>query len=139
MYKLFLMIFLCLFYCVTGYSQNVVIQDQSSAVKKLDVQWVSDSVGEATAVAPLSYTGQAVAFAVIHPTTPASIIPTNLYDINVYNAAGIDILNGSGADIVSSTDALVLNPMGFMCVDFLTVRVSNAGSNKNGRFVLYIK
>jgi hypothetical protein len=138
MYKLFLMIFLCLFYCSTGYSQNVVIQDQSSAVKKLDVQWVSDSVGEATAVAPLSYTGQAVAFAVIHPTTP-SIIPTDLYDINVYNDAGIDILDGSGADIDSSTDALVLDSMGFMCVDFLTVRISNAGSNKSGRFVLYIE
>jgi len=116
-------------------------------IVKHTFDWVSASDGTATLPSTVPVSG------VIHRVVfvpSASAAPTTLYDLTLTDPNGIDVLAGQGADLSATVSSAVCPGMPLKdgttvgvvptTVDgILTLNVTNAGSAKAGKVVVYVR
>ena len=115
-----------------------------NGVQKVKWVWVSSTAGTvvtstAAGLNPTTthyYTGEITRLI----TNPSSTAPTDNYDITILDSDGYDVLMGGGANRHTSTTQQVLaSSLGMCQYTPLTLKVENAGSNKGGEVIVYIK
>ncbi len=116
-------------------------------IVKHTFDWVSDGSGNATLASTVPVSG------VIHRDVfvpSASAAPTTLYDVTLTDAEGIDVLAGQGANLSATLaasvcpgtplkDGTTVNVAPTTVDGILTLNVTNAGSAKAGKVVVYVR
>ena len=114
-------------------------------VRKLTIAWISHTDGTATGTSPtVSGTILGVTF------DPGSPAPTASYDVTLSDQAGRDVLAGQGANLSDTVttgicpgqpfkDGTTTSVAPITVHDTLDVAVSNAGSEKQGSIVIYLR
>lgn len=119
-------------------SSTTITYDETSVVKKIIIDWVSDDATGTVSGSTKKINGR-ILRVVTDPGTPA---PSTLYDITVTDPETIDVLQGLAANRSATvTEDLNIiysgtsnNPY---VSDILTLNVTNAGNSKQGQIIIY--
>lgn len=108
-------------------------------LRKVVFNWTSHTDGAADQVTTEKFTGRLICAQHVPSAVTA---PTTAYDVVVNDDQGTDILGGTGANITvpgNKTSQAVSSGLPFPCVvdSTLTLGVTNAGSQKLGKVILY--
>jgi len=112
----------------------------AKGVVRVTFAWTSDATGEATVSTTNYFTG-CIKRVVFAPDTVAS--PTDNYDITILDSDGTDVLLGNGSNR-SGSNIEQFTPVSTTKIETLiektklTIYVTNAGSHKKGKCILYI-
>ncbi|MBI4499456.1 MAG: hypothetical protein HY689_16330 [Chloroflexi bacterium] len=110
-----------------------------TSVRKVTLEWTSDASGNADATTTKAFTGEVVR-AVQLPDSGGTQ-PTDLYDVTVTDSDGADVLHGLGANLsnAATTQKAQKDGLGAVAASKLTLNVSNAGSGKGGKAIVYLR
>jgi hypothetical protein len=108
-------------------------------LKKCLFTWTSSAGGAADATSTESYTGEVVR--AVHVPDAGGTQPTDLFDVVVTDSDGADVLGGTGANLsnAATTNKVAANGLGAVVNSTLTLAVTNAGSAKGGKTILFIR
>lgn len=129
---------------VTISEYNGWTNPEFNGVQKVKWVWVCSTGG--TVVASTSaglnpttvskYSGEVIRLI----TDPSSTAPSADYDITILDSDGYDVLMGAGANRHTSNTEQVLSTSLGICQDTtLSLRVADAGNNKGGTVILYVR
>ena len=115
------------------------VEERLGSIYKIKWTWVSSAGGAADGVTTYPYTGEIVR--VVQIPDSGGTAPTTLYDVVVTDSDGADALVGLGADlsIAANTSKTTKDGLGAVANTALTLAVTNAGSGKGGKTILYVK
>lgn len=119
-------------------------QNATARLKRIDIDWTSDSGGDASGTSTDHVSGFLAAVDFIPGSGGDQ--PSDEYDVTLsIGDEGIDLLGGAGTDLSNATAARKQplasdgsTPFPQPIVGFPTLTVANAGNTKSGRVVLYI-
>jgi hypothetical protein len=129
---------------VTITEYNGPSNTEFNGVEKIKWVWVSSTGGvvAASTSAGLNpttehyYSGEIARLV----TDPSSTAPSDNYDVTILDSDGYDVLMGGGMNRHTSTTQQVLSTsLGICQYTPLSLRIADAGSNKGGTVILYIK
>jgi hypothetical protein len=106
-------------------------------LSKIVYEFTTSSDGSCTGETLGDYSG--LIYYVI--SDPGSTAPTAAWDFQLQDEDDYDVLNGAGADrSATSTEYLQAssNGLGVVMQNKLTLEVTNGGSGKNGKVVVYV-
>ena len=110
-----------------------------TGVKKLLIPWVSDESGDYSETSDfIGYDGKIIALY----TEPAAgeDAPTDDYDVTLLDKDGTDVLLGAGLDRdTADAEVVASDSLGAVAGSPLTLVVANAGSEKGGTVIVYIR
>lgn len=109
-----------------------------TSVKKIALAWTSGTTdGAYSGTTTNPYDGECIGLTTIPSTTAA---PSADYDLVVNDASGHDVLLGAGANrSASATEHAGSTSLAGVAGSKLTFNVSNAGNEKAGTAILYIR
>ena len=105
-------------------------------MQKIVFAWASSGAGAANATTTHAYQGKIETVHVI-PGTGADT-PDDLFDVTLTDALATDLLYGHGANC-SNVNTTVIEDVGPVCNDQLTLGVTNAGATNTGAVVVYVR
>lgn len=109
-------------------------------IKKITFDWLCSSGGAADSTSTNAFTG-VIERAVFIPDS-AGTQPTDNYDVVVNDEDGVDILHANGANLSNAAAVLkshVSDGLGAVVGSKLTLAVTNAGDEKGGKVILYLR
>ena len=109
------------------------------SVKKVAFTWLSDGTGLATSTTTSPFTGMIQR--VIQLPDGGGTQPTTLYDVVVNDSDGVDVLHGLGADLSNAVPTIkdYTHGVGAVVNSTLSLSVTNAGINKGGKTIIYLR
>lgn len=110
-----------------------------TTVKRIMWDWLSATGGAVTSATTYPYDG--LLERVVFDPDAAGTQPTNLYDVTITDPDGNDVLAGLGADLSNSATVVKVHSDGLTAVSgqVLTLNVSNAGDEKGGVVIVYLR
>lgn len=110
-------------------------------------EWLSDGSGNAVLASGIPVSGEIKRVVFVPSLT---LPPTALYDVTLTDENGIDVLGAQGANLPASgntnvcpgvpmKDGTTTTTRPFVVDDVLTLNVSNAGSAKSGKVIVYVR
>jgi len=106
-----------------------------ASVKVIDIEWTSDSSGDATQVVTID--GEILRVVTIPGA--GGLAPTADYDITIIDEDSFDIMSGDLADRHTSNSESVVPTARVVHYGAVTVTVANAGDSNAGTIKLYIR
>lgn len=106
---------------------------------KVTFTWLSSAGGAADGATTGAYTGEIIR--AVQVPDAAGTQPTDLYDVVVNDGDGADVLHALGANISNAapTNKAPKDGLGAVHTSVLTLAVTNAGTAKGGKTILYVK
>lgn len=105
-------------------------------MRKIAFAWTSSGAGAADATTTHAYQGKLAAVHIIPGT--GGDTPDDLFDVTLTDSHGVDLLYGHGANC-SNANTTVIENVGPISNDALTLGVTNAGAANTGTVVAYIE
>lgn len=114
------------------------VEERYKTVKKISIDWVSDSAGVATGTTENVYDGLVERLVTV--PDGAALAPSASYDITLSDQDSTDVLMGAGANRHSAnTEQVLAASLGVVAYDTLTVNVAGAGASNAGSVYVYIR
>lgn len=132
-------------------SSSTITYDETGPIKKILIDWVSDSVTGAVTATTKKIVGQLLKVI----TDPGSAAPSPNWDVAITDEEGVDVLSGLGGGgtdpslanrhttntevvhlVALNTGIPIPGTQPWVC-DKLAVAVTNAGNSKTGQIIIY--
>ena len=110
-----------------------------TSVKRIMWDWLSATGGAVTSATLKAYDG--LLERVVFDPDAAATQPTAAYDVTITDPDGNDVLAGLGADLSNSATVVKTHANGLTAVSgqLLTLNVTNAGDEKGGLVIVYLR
>jgi hypothetical protein len=107
-----------------------------TSARKIVWAWTSATGGTVSSTTTAAFDGKIIGLT----TDPGATAPTDNYDVTITDSAGHDVLLGAGADRdTANTEHVAEASLGAVAGSKLTLTIANAGDEKTGVVILWIR
>lgn len=120
---------------VNEFNNNILF----NGVQKVAWDWVSSTGGAVSNQTLHKYSGTAYKLITI-PSSSTGLVPTALYDVQIFDEDGLDVLCGKGSSRSATVTEYksVSDGLGAVLESKLTLTIANAGASKAGKAILFL-
>lgn len=114
------------------------VEETNGSITKITYDWLSDASGDVSASATTAILDGQIIGVLFEPDSGGTA-PSDLYDVTLLDADSRDLLFGQGMNLPQALDVAVLENLGQITNDALSLVVDNAGNAKGGVVVVYVR